>query len=363
MSGFDLEDGERTLASQDLKRKAFIIVSFIIFFTLIAATSTVTLAPPLAASGLLAYTFGLRHGVDADHIAAIDNVTRRLTVQGKRPATVGLFFALGHSSVVMLMCCLVVVASDYMRHHLQNFARVGGILGASISGSFLLVLGILNLLMSRQLWQSWREGTKYGGHDHPVVGLFARFCPGTFEGITKPYQMYFVGFLFGLGFDTSSEVGLLGIVAVSRGDVARPLVLLLPALFMAGMCLVDTLNGVLMAWAYGKALEDSMQRLYYNLFLTTTSGVVAVVVGSVELLGVLQAATDFHGSFWQDIAAVNDNFEELGVAVVAFFLLSMLVALGCFPRVFPQGKPWEEPAKKHLLRYVQEGNLIDRSGV
>lgn len=356
-------DGDDDLKPESLRRKASVIVTVIVLFTGIAAAACLIVAPPLAASALLAYSFGLRHAVDADHIAAIDNVTRRLTTGGQRPATVGLFFALGHSSVVVIMCAAVIAASDYMRDNMHDFTRVGGILGASISGSFLLVIGTVNLLSARELWQAWREGTKYGGHEHPMVGMCARCCPGLFEGIKHPWQMFPVGFLFGLGFDTSSEVGLLGVVAVSHGSVPRPCVMLLPLLFMGGMCLMDTLNGVLMAWAYGRALEDTMQRLYYNLFLTTTSGLIAVAVGSVELFGVVQASEDLQGPFWSTIATINDNFELLGIAVVGLFVLSMAFALSCFNRVFPGGRPLEDPAKQQLLRYVQGGDFIDRSGV
>merc|ERR1719507_1642108 len=132
---------------------------------------------------------------------------------------------------------------------------------------------------------------------------------------------------------------------------------------MGGMCLVDTLNGVLMAWAYGRALEDSMQRLYYNLFLTTTSGFIALLVGGTELLGVLQTGEDLQGNFWGAIAAINDNSEILGCSVVLLFIFSMILALTCFHRIFPGGRPMEDPAKQQLLRYVQEGSFIDRSGV
>mmetsp|Transcript_50798 Transcript_50798/g.148020 ORF Transcript_50798/g.148020 Transcript_50798/m.148020 type:complete len:365 (-) Transcript_50798:176-1270(-) len=356
-------DGRGDAPKDDLRKKASVIVATILLFTGMAASACLVFAPPIAASGFLAYAFGLRHAVDADHIAAIDNVTRRLTVAGKRPATVGLFFALGHSSVVTIMCAAVVVASDFMKSRLQDFTTVGGVLGASISGSFLLVVGTLNLLTSRELWQAWKEGTKYGGHSHPAVGFFMRCCPGLFDGIRHPWQMLPVGFLFGLGFDTSSEIGLLGIVAVSHGSVPRPCVMLLPLLFMGGMCLVDSLNGVLMAWAYGKALEDTMQRLYYNLFLTTTSGLIALLVGSVELLGVGQACGDFTGPFWNMVKTINDNFELLGLGVVGLFVVSMGFALTCFSRIFPGGKPLEDPSKQHLLRYVQNAQYIDRSGV
>lgn len=332
-------------------------------FTFAAAALCLLVAPPLAAAALLAYAFGLRHAVDADHIAAIDNVTRRLTTAGRRPTTVGLFFALGHSTVVVLMCLAVIAASDYMGERMHRFTSVGGVLGASISGSFLVVVGVVNLASAHQLWQAWKEGVTYGGHTHQLVGFFTRCCPALFEGIKHPWQMYPIGFLFGLGFDTSSEVGLLGVVAVSQGSVPRVCIMLLPLLFMGGMCLLDTLNGALMAWAYGGALEDTMQRLYYNLFLTATSGLIAVGVGSVELLGVAQTAGGLRGPFWRAVSAVNDNFEMLGVLVVGLFVLSMVLALSCFTRAFPGGQPLEDPAKQHLLRYVQGAEFIDRSGV
>lgn len=339
-----------------------VTVAVILAFTAVAA-SALALVPALAASGMLAYTFGLRHAVDADHIAAIDNVTRRLTTGGRRPATVGLFFALGHSSVVMLMCALVLLASDFMEAHLASFERTGAILGASISGTFLVIIGLVNLWSAKELWAAWREGSKYGGHKHPMVGLCTRCFPSLFEGIKHPWQMLPVGFLFGLGFDTSSEVGLLSIVALSQHDVPRFSIMLLPLLFMGGMCLLDTLNGVFMAWAYGRALDDFMQRLYYNLFLTTTSGFIALLVGGVELLSAVANVEEFHGPFWDAVATVNSNFELVGCGVVAVFLLSMAFALCCFTRVFPGGRPLEDPTKELLLKYAQGDTFIDRSGI
>mmetsp|Transcript_75519 Transcript_75519/g.196454 ORF Transcript_75519/g.196454 Transcript_75519/m.196454 type:complete len:368 (-) Transcript_75519:27-1130(-) len=352
-----------TRTGKDLRRKATILVIAILFFTGLAALALL-LEPPLATSGLLAYSFGLRHGVDADHIAAIDNVTRRLATGGRKPATVGLFFALGHSSVVTIMCAAVVVASDLVDRHLQSLAQIGGILGASISGSFLLLIGAVNLWNAKQLRHEWREQARYGEHTHAIMGLCTRCCPGLFDGIKHPWQMLPVGFLFGLGFDTSSEVGLLGIVSVSRGDIPRLSIMLLPMLFAGGMCLVDTLNGVLMAWAYGRALEDSMQRLYYSLFLTLTSGLLAVVVGCVELLGAVAAGRGLHGGVWDVIGWVNDHFEVLGCATVGVFIISMLFALACHRRVFPESEvAAQESSRSELLRYVQSNNFIDRSGV
>eukprot|EP00927_Polykrikos_kofoidii_P065410 TRINITY_DN61166_c0_g1_i1.p1 TRINITY_DN61166_c0_g1~~TRINITY_DN61166_c0_g1_i1.p1 ORF type:complete len:359 (-),score=47.03 TRINITY_DN61166_c0_g1_i1:275-1351(-) len=350
-------------ASQNLfRRKAVVTVSMILLFTGIVST-TLFFVTPLVSAGLLAYSFGLRHSVDADHIAAIDNVTRKLTVQGKRPTTVGLFFALGHSCVVFIVCCGIAIAGDTFKHRIAFFADVGGYVGATISGTFLLFIGCINLCTARTLWAAWKEGCAYGGHEHAAVGAFTRCCPSFFDAIKHPWQMLLVGFLFGLGFDTSSEVGLLGIVAVSVGDVPRAAVLLLPLMFAAGMSLFDTLNGILMAWAYGKALADSMQRLYYNLFLTLLSSFVAIAVGSVELLGVLAQTCDLHGWFWDFIGYVSDHFEVLGFSVVIVFIVSFSAALIYFAKLFPGGQPFEDPAKVSLLKYLKTEKFIDRSGI
>jgi len=343
-------------------RRAAVVIGCILAFTA-GAVALLLFVPELAASGLLAYTFGLRHAVDADHIAAIDNVTRRLTTGQRRPVSVGFFFALGHSSVVLIMCIGVACASGYMHRHLQSFAQTGGVIGAAISGSFLLAVGAMNIYTTVQLLQSWREQSRYGGHTHALAGFCMSCCPMLFEGIKAPWQMYPIGFLFGLGFDTSSEIGLLGIVAMSNGLQHPVCILVLPLLFMAGMCLIDTLNGLLMAWAYGKALEDNMQKLYYNIFLTATSGLIAVLVGAVELLGVLANEGGLHGWFWDRIAKINENFETVGLIVIAIFLTSLLVALGCFRKVFPANQVREEPIRQDLLRYLERGDFIDRSGI
>jgi len=318
--------------------------------------------------------------------------------------TVGLFFALGHSSVVAIMCLIVVVASDYMKAHMTNFEKLGGVLGASISGTFLVILGLLNLILAVRLCRRWRgrddddeghvhaDGDDHGGHNHDnIVGFFTRCCPRLFDGIQQPWQMYPIGFLFGLGFDTSSEVGLLGLTAMSHDNVAQPFVLLLPALFMGGMCLVDTINGVFMAWAYGQALQTDADRLYFNLFLTTTSGVIALTIGALELLDVLATVENFTGFFWDFVGRINDNFEVVGIAVVAIFFVAMSSAFvgrcsarrrrqnrgeieneqlagrggmaggGCSPPAIAAEA--KQTQSLRLLQYAQGGDFIDRSGV
>eukprot|EP00931_Biecheleriopsis_adriatica_P034159 TRINITY_DN19761_c0_g1_i1.p1 TRINITY_DN19761_c0_g1~~TRINITY_DN19761_c0_g1_i1.p1 ORF type:complete len:362 (+),score=54.91 TRINITY_DN19761_c0_g1_i1:48-1133(+) len=358
----DFEESSDPGSARCLQSKGAIALAVISAFTAVVA-AMLALVPELSASGMLAYTFGLRHAVDADHIAAIDNVTRRLTTGNRRPATVGLFFALGHSTVVTLMCLIVVFARDFVQKHMETFSNIGGVAGASISGSFLLVVGAMNVFAEVQLWRSWKEQSRYGTHTHAVAGLCIGCCPKLFEGITEPWHMLPIGFLFGLGFDTSSEVGLLGVVAISNGLAHPVAIMLLPLLFMAGMCLIDTLNGILMAWVYSKALEDNLQKLYYNLFLTTTSGLIALTVGSIELLGVIAVSAKLHGWFWDQVSSVLDHFEVLGVVVIGGFMLSFIVALICFRRVFPAGKENEEPIRRELIRYPDSGEYVDRADI
>jgi len=350
-----LRDGQRQ------KRSSLIIVAVILLATL-ACFASLLFLPELVASGLLAYSFGLRHAVDVDHIAAIDNITRNLTTRsGSSPQTVGMFFALGHSSVVFLACCGIILAQHFMNNHLEILHRFGNVIGSSVSGTFLLIIGLLNLYTAQQLWKVWRGAE--GGHSHEqIMGFCMRCCPRLFRGISKPWHMFPVGFVFGLGFDTSTEVGLLGMVAVSHGSAGRPFtILLLPLLFMSGMCLLDTLNGFFMAWIYRRSLEDEMQMIYFNLFLTITSGLIALLVALVELLGLPNAlGADLQGRFWTFVDAANDHFELLGIVVVSIFVFSMLVALCCYRRVFRRE---ELQIQEGVRRYVESGDFIDRSGV
>ncbi|CAK9053982.1 High-affinity nickel transport protein [Durusdinium trenchii] len=349
-------DPERSRSS-----RSSLIIAVVILLTTLSLFGALLFVPELLASGLLAYSFGLRHAVDVDHIAAIDNITRKLTTRTSRPQTVGMFFALGHSSVVFLACSAIVLAQHYISDHLEIFHRYGNIIGISVSGFFLFFIGLLNLYTARQLWLNWENG-----HNHPMMGCCLRCCPRLFGAISKPWHMLLVGFLFGLGFDTSTEVGLLGIVAVSHLKAPAVTILLLPLLFMSGMCLLDTLNGFFMSWVYQTSLEDDMQKTYFNFFLTSTSGVIALSVGSLELLG-LPAALGMPGlgdhGFWQGVETLNNHFEMLGIAAVSFFAFSMLVAWCCYRRVTGCRSTEHDRVRRGLVRYVENGNLIDRSGV
>ncbi|CAE7784434.1 hoxN [Symbiodinium microadriaticum] len=241
------------------------------------------------------------------------------------------FFALGHSLVVLLACCGILLTKSFMKNMLSTFHAYGSVFGLAISSTFLLALGILNLYTARQLWMEWKG--RGGGHD-ATMGLWLRCCPRLFQAISKPWHMLIVGFLFGLGFDTSTEVGLLGVVAVSHGLAAPICILLLPLLFMSGMCLLDTLNGLMMAWIYRTSVEDDKKKIYFNLFVTVTSGLVAILVGLIEMLGFLAERANLQSWFFQWIQSANDHSELLGAGVVLIFLVAMAIALFCFRRVF-----------------------------
>merc|ERR1712217_65120 len=196
-----------------------------------------------------------------------------------------------------------------------------------------------------------------------------RCCP-SLRNITHPCQMYFVGFLFGLGFDTASEVGLLALAATAHTGVPHYAVLILPLTFAAGMTLIDTANGVFMAWAYGWAMTDATRKLFYNLFLTLTSAVVALTIGLVEALGVLAQELQLRGQFWRWVASVNDHFEVLGYLVIGIFAVSLTIAVATYKRAFPENQPeavgQAENLQQAVLSYIDKidrGEFIDRSGV
>jgi high-affinity nickel-transport protein len=284
--------------------------------------------PVLLGTALLAWSLGLRHAVDADHIAAIDNVTRKLLQAGRRSVTVGLFFALGHSGVVALVVAGLAAATPLLNGRFEAFKEIGGLIGTLASALFLFAIAIVNLIILRSLWRIFRRvraGGQYTEEDLDAVlrggGLLARLCRPLFGLITRPWHMLFLGFLFGLGFDTATEVALLGLAA-SQAAHGLPLwsVLVFPALFAAGMSLVDTADGALMAGAYGWAFVKPVRKLYYNLTITFASVVVAVVVGSIEVLGLLGEHLGPSSAFWDTIARLNDNADSLGFVIISVFI-------------------------------------------
>ena len=294
--------------------------------------------PVLLGTASLAYTFGLRHGVDPDHIAAIDNVTRKLMQEGKRPLYAGLFFALGHSTIVIVASVFVAVSVAAMQAKFEGFRDIGGVIGTSVSAFFLLLISIANIVILISVYRVFaavKRGEKLLDDElHDLLarrGLLGRLLRSVFGVITRSWHMYPLGLLFGLGFDTASEIGLLGISA-AQGSAGLPIwsILIFPALFTAGMSLVDTTDGVLMVSAYGWAFVKPIRKLYYNLTITLVSIIVALLIGGVEALGLLGKKLDLTGGLWDVIAALNDNFGALGYLIVGIFVASWLVSMAVY---------------------------------
>ncbi|MGZ7175827.1 HoxN/HupN/NixA family nickel/cobalt transporter [Burkholderia gladioli] len=280
--------------------------------------------PLLLGTAALAYGFGLRHAVDADHIAAIDTVTRKLMQDGKRPFSVGLFFSLGHSTIVILATLGIAISALALRSRFDGFKAVGGTIGTAVSAGFLLVLALINLVILRDIWRRYRRARAAGAEaaaHHAPGGLLTRLLRPLFRLVTRSAHMYPVGLLFGLGFDTATEIGLLAIAA-AQANQGLPLhaVLVFPALFTAGMTLIDSTDNVLMVHAYGWAMDDPKRKLAYNLSITFVSAAVALVIGGVEALGLAADKLGLAGGFWDAIGAINERFGAIGYGIVALFL-------------------------------------------
>jgi nickel/cobalt transporter (NiCoT) family protein len=288
--------------------------------------------PVLLGTAFLAYGFGLRHAVDADHIAAIDNATRKLMQEGKRPAALGFYFALGHSTVVVVASIAVAATAGWLRQDFPRLQEVGGLVGTGISALFLLAVAVVNLFIFVAVWKSFhrvRAGEKLGEGELDTMlagqGFLARLVRPLFRLVTRSWHMFAVGLLFGLGFDTATEIGLLGIAASEAAHgLSLWATLVFPALFTAGMCLIDAADSVLMVGAYGWALAKPVRKLYYNLTITFASVVVALLIGGVALLGLAIERLGLTGPFWNAVAALNDNFGSIGYVVLAIFIVSWL---------------------------------------
>ncbi len=294
--------------------------------------------PVLLGTAFLAYGFGLRHAVDADHIAAIDNATRKLMQEGKRPAALGFYFALGHSTVVVVASIAVAATAGWLRQDFPRLQEVGGLVGTGISALFLLAVAVVNLFIFIAVWKSFhrvRAGEKLGEGELDTMlagqGFLARLVRPLFRLVTRSWHMFAVGLLFGLGFDTATEIGLLGIAASEAAHgLSLWATLVFPALFTAGMCLIDAADSVLMVGAYGWALAKPVRKLYYNLTITFASVVVALLIGGVELLGLAIERLGLTGPFWDAIAALNDNFGSIGYVVLAIFIVSWLGSMAIY---------------------------------
>ncbi|MGI8548626.1 MAG: HoxN/HupN/NixA family nickel/cobalt transporter [Gemmatimonadaceae bacterium] len=290
--------------------------------------------PLLLGTALLAYGLGLRHALDADHIAAIDNVTRKLMQDGQRPVGVGLFFSLGHSTVVVIASVAIAATAASFSTQLAAYRGVGGTVGTIVSATFLLAIAVMNLFILAAVYRAFRtvrSGGRYVEADmNQLLGggkLLARIFRPLFGMIRRSWHMYPLGFLFGLGFDTATEIGLLGISAAeaSRGMPVWS-ILVFPALFTAGMSLVDTTDSVLMLGAYGWAFTKPIRKLYYNLTITAISVVVATLVGGIESLALVSDKLALRGRFWDGISTLASNFGRLGYLILGIFAASWVIA-------------------------------------
>ncbi|RYY13246.1 MAG: HoxN/HupN/NixA family nickel/cobalt transporter [Alphaproteobacteria bacterium] len=288
--------------------------------------------PLFLGTALLAYGFGLRHAVDADHIAAIDNVTRKLMQSGRRPVSVGFFFALGHSTVVILAAAGVAATATVLSTHFEQFKSLGGVIGTTVSALFLFAIATANLFILRSVWRTWRHvraGGRYVDEDFDLLlnsrGVLARIFRPVFRLVTESWHMFPLGFLFGLGFDTATEVALLGISATQAAQgISVWSIMVFPALFAAGMSLIDTTDGVLMLGAYDWAFIKPVRKLYYNLTITLVSVVVAFLVGGIEALGLIGDKLGLTGWFWDTIGALNENFNNLGFIIIGVFIAAWI---------------------------------------
>ncbi|MCI4347668.1 MAG: HoxN/HupN/NixA family nickel/cobalt transporter, partial [Thermoplasmata archaeon] len=285
---------------------------------------------------ITAYILGVRHGFDADHIAAIDNTTRKLLNDGQRPLTVGTWFSLGHSTIVAGMIAALVIATDFVKSYYGAFASTGAVLGTLISGVFLFIIGLVNVIIVVEVYRIFR-GLRSGALDQRKLdeqmekrGFLYRYFGRLFKVIQKPQQIYPVGVLFGLGFDTATEVLLISFTVGFAYASAVPLwaVMILPLLFTCGMVLSDTTDGFAMRYAYGWAFNHPVRKIYYNLTLTIISVLVAFMIGGIELLQVLSAELGFGGRFWGWLNGLD--FTTVGVAIVVLFLGSWAIAMAIY---------------------------------
>jgi high-affinity nickel-transport protein len=287
--------------------------------------------PAFAGAGVLAYTFGLRHAFDADHISAIDDTTRFMLQKGKRPLGVGFFFSLGHSTIVFSLALGLAVAAKAVESRIPGWQNVGGTIGASVSGVFLWVIGVLNLIVLLEIvriWRQMKQGTYHREHLEELLlqrGFVNRILGGRAQKlINHSWQMYPLGLLFGLGFDTASEVGLLALTAgVATGKVSFWAVLSLPLLFAAGMSMMDTTDGALMSKAYGWAFSSPLRKIWYNITTTGLSVAVALLIGSIEILQVLSNRLGWQGPFFEFLDERLD-FGVLGYIIVGMFLAAWI---------------------------------------
>ena len=294
--------------------------------------------PLLLGTALLAYTFGLRHAVDADHIAAIDNVTRKLMQEGKRPVSVGFFFSLGHSTVVIAMSVAISFAAAAVQSRFDALKDIGSVVATLCSAFFLFAIAFVNILIFVSIYRTFRavrRGERFADEDLDILlnsrGFLARLFRPLFRMVSRSWHLFPIGFLFGLGFDTATEVALFGISAAQASNgLSLGTILVFPALFTAGMSLVDTTDSILMLGAYGWAFMKPIRKLFYNLTITFVSVVVAIVIGGIETLGLIGDQFSLRGPFWDFMGELNGNFGVLGYVIIGVFAFSWIASIAIY---------------------------------
>ncbi|KAI1187409.1 NicO-domain-containing protein [Nemania serpens] len=351
----------------------YVILLLLVVNAVVWATVAIVLHfnPALVGAAVLSYTLGLRHALDADHIAAIDLMTRRLIASGQRPVTVGTFFSLGHSTIVIITCIVVAATAGALRERFDGFQYVGGIIGTSVSAVVLIILcvgngWVLYRLVGR-LRKVVREPDSHGpaeedvgetgaGNDDQAVrdlqldgpGFLANVLRKFFRIIDRPWKMYPLGVLFGLGFDTSSEIAVLGIASVQGAQgTSLWIILIFPLLFTAAMCLVDTTDGALMMTLYtSKAFaRDKVAILYYSIVLTAITVVVSAFIGIIQVLSLVQHVAEPQGSFWDGLTAIGDHYEIVGASIVGVFVLAGIGSVIVY-------QPWRRRMEKRRVQRI-----------
>jgi high-affinity nickel-transport protein len=321
------------------------------FVGFLASTFIGRVSVVLAGLGIVAYVFGLRHGVDADHISAIDNTTRKLMHDDQRPFTVGLWFSLGHSTVVIALIVGLIFATRTIIGHIPALENSGAVIGTAVSGAFLWLMGIINAVIVLGIYRIFKE-IRRGRMNQTELeslldnrGFMNRYFRSLFKIVKRPWQIYPVGVLFGLGFDTATEIALIAIsvgVGVSS-SIPLWMILVLPFMFTCGMVLVDTTDGLTMRLAYGWAFLNPLRKIYYNLTVTVISVLVALAIGTAELLQVLASELSLNGTFWNWLSSLD--FETIGLGIIAIFLVSWLASFAIWKyRRFGQTPQQNPPA-------------------
>lgn len=302
--------------------------------------------PMMLGFGFVAYTLGLRHAFDADHIAAIDNTVRKLIQQKSNPAGIGFFFSLGHSTVVFLMALILGLSVHWAQKHMPLFEQIGGIVGSIVSGVFLIFIALLNLVILLDLQKMFfkirqKEFDREKFEELLLSrGFLSRLFKPLLKFIDKSWQVYPLGFLFGLGFDTATEVALLALSAgASKSTVSLAGILALPLLFAAGMNVMDTLDSIMMTKAYKWAFDTPVRKVYYNMTITAISVLAAFFIGSIELIQIIAGALGLKGAFWNWIQGLNFNWLGYGLIVIFLGLWTISYAIW---KLFGIEKKWSQ---------------------